>query len=367
MLAFQKRWPVMRGKEFVKNGARKWTKFCNFSETFLAIPEGLHCIPQNISVCGMPFGQNHTVYNTSHLGKLSYNLGIGNIKMTSASIKLHIIMKRRSYDRLIPILGILMPPVTSHSRAPYGMFSGLFPGWFEQKLYVHSWGPHRPRAPPYKFCPPPPPPVNACIISLWAPYGFWDCKQPVNRPCGDCKGPVLPNTMPVRDFDQLWLCPFPYVSVRAPYGTLAGHARALYGSRIIWKTLNIPLWGRTMPLRASHGVPVESCELFNQTISMQTCQSVSWCDHGNSSDVKFLWTLHPALRARNRTGDKNRTGSVVGCDEGIIYIFIEMGTLVEAHHKLCCIHSVVTLWNDTYTCTHGYIMTYWLVLYPSKW
>ena len=41
---------------------------------------------------------------------------------------------------------------------------------------------------------------------------------------------------------------------------------------------------------------------------------VVWCDHENSTDVKFLRALHSALRARNRTGDKNRTGPVVGCD-----------------------------------------------------
>ena len=44
---------------------------------------------------------------------------------------------------------------------------------------------------------------------------------------------------------------------------------------------------------------------------------VAWCEHGNSNDVKFLRALHSALRARNRTGDKNRTGPVVGCDWGI--------------------------------------------------
>ena len=44
---------------------------------------------------------------------------------------------------------------------------------------------------------------------------------------------------------------------------------------------------------------------------------LAWCDHENSTDVKFLRALHSALRARNRTGDKNRTGPVVGCDWGI--------------------------------------------------
>ena len=43
---------------------------------------------------------------------------------------------------------------------------------------------------------------------------------------------------------------------------------------------------------------------------------VAWCDHENST-VKFLRALHSALRARNRTGDKNRTGPVVECDWGV--------------------------------------------------
>ena len=44
---------------------------------------------------------------------------------------------------------------------------------------------------------------------------------------------------------------------------------------------------------------------------------VDWCDHENSTDVKFLRGLHSALRAINRMGDKNRTGPMVGCDWGI--------------------------------------------------
>ena len=47
------------------------------------------------------------------------------------------------------------------------------------------------------------------------------------------RGPVQPNTTLVRDFCQLWFCQLPYVSVRAPYGTLAGPARAPYGFRRI--------------------------------------------------------------------------------------------------------------------------------------
>ena len=46
MVAFQKRWPVMRGKTNMIS--EEWYMennqlFCNFSETFLAFPEGFHC------------------------------------------------------------------------------------------------------------------------------------------------------------------------------------------------------------------------------------------------------------------------------------------------------------------------------------
>ena len=35
---------------------------------------------------------------------------------------------------------------------------------------------------------------------------------------------------------------------------------------------------------------------------------VTWCDHENSTGVKFLRALHSALRSRNRMGARNRTG-----------------------------------------------------------
>ena len=41
-----------------------------------------------------------------------------------------------------------------------------------------------------------------------------------------------------------------------------------------WKTLEIPASGPKTPTRASHGVYVESCELFGQTIRVQPCQAV---------------------------------------------------------------------------------------------
>ena len=160
--------------------------------------------------------------------------------------------------------------VTSHSRVPYGLFTGCF----EQKSYVHSRGPHGPHAAPYEFCLP----VrglqnfNGCIISLRVPYGFWDPKQPLNSPCGDRKGPcgphtAKPNTTPVRDFCQFWLNQFPYVSARVPHGPRTSPV----GYEKHWR---FPCGTRTVPVRASHGAPVESCESFDQTISVQPCQAV---------------------------------------------------------------------------------------------
>ena len=56
-------------------------------------------------------------------------------------------------------------------------------------------------------------------------------------------------------------------AVRHPRGSRTGPV----GYEKHWRS---PCRVRTMPRRASHGAPVESCELFNQTISVQTCQAV---------------------------------------------------------------------------------------------
>ena len=61
---------------------------------------------------------------------------------------------------------------------------------------------------PYSF--------NAYIISLRAPYGLRDHKQPVNHPCGDRTGPYGPRTATFdarAGFCKLRLCQFPNVSL----------------------------------------------------------------------------------------------------------------------------------------------------------
>ena len=78
-------------------------------------------------------------------------------------------------------------PVKLHSRAQYR----LFPGCFEQKSCIHSRDPYGPHAASCEFClPVRGPSFNACIISLWAPFGFRDHKQYVNSPGRDRKGTV---------------------------------------------------------------------------------------------------------------------------------------------------------------------------------
>ena len=55
---------------------------------------------------------------------------------------------------------------------------------------------------------------------------------------------------------------------------LAGHARTMYVSRRIWKKMKIPVRGPHDARAAIARVPMESCELFNQTISIQTCKTL---------------------------------------------------------------------------------------------
>ena len=167
-------------------------------------------------------------------------------------------------------------------------------------------GPHGPCAAPYKFYLP---------VEFDAPYGFWDLKQPVTG--RGLAGPVWPNTTPVWDFCQFWFYQFPYVSVTVSYGTLAGPRTGPVGYEKHWR---FPCRARTVPVWGTHGVlriiwPNHKCTTMSSRMG-----PVAWCDHENSTDVNFLRALHSASRARNCTGDKNRTGLVVRCDWGIIQV-----------------------------------------------
>ena len=198
--------------------------------------------------------------------------------------------------------------VTSHSRA----VPGLFTGCFEQKSYVHSRGPHGSRTAPNEFCLPVRGPLsfNACIISLRVPYGFRDFKQPVNSPCGPrtAKYDARAGFLPIRVV-SIPLC-IRKGAVRHPCGPRTG----LAGYEKHWR---FPYGARTGTARGTRGVMRIIQPNHKYTAVSSRPGPVAWCDHENSTDVKFLRALHPALRARNRTGHKNRTGPVVGCDWGI--------------------------------------------------
>ena len=142
-------------------------------------------------------------------------------------------------------MSLLYAQVTSHSRAPYG----LLPDCFEQ----NCTSTHRARADPVqcrtKFaCS-----FNTCIISERARAGLQIVNSLWTAHAGTVRGPARPNTTPVR---ERWWCRLPYEF------------------RSTWQTLEIPVRARRTPARVSHGVHVESCELFDQAITVQPCQAV---------------------------------------------------------------------------------------------
>ena len=155
-------------------------------------------------------------------------------------------------------------PQSHHTHEPRMAVQCFF---FKQKSYVHSRGPYVTRAAPYEFC-----------LPVRVPYSFNACRtglEVVNSPwtahAGTVRGhtgPVRPHTTPVRDFCKFWLCQFPYVSVRVLHGPCTGPVR-------YEKHWRFPIGdARTAPVRALHGVHVESCELFDQTINVDQCQAV---------------------------------------------------------------------------------------------
>ena len=166
----------------------------------------------------------------------------------------------------------------SHITLPGPVWAvpGLFPSCFEPKTYVHSRGPHGPRARRTNFASP----YGArrvlmhALLAYGPRTGLEIVRSPWTARAGTVRGP--PNTTPVWDFCPFWVCQFPYVSVRAPYGTLAGHARAPYGARHgrIWKTLKIPVRGpydaRTGIAWGTRGV----WRIIQPNSRIQPCQAV---------------------------------------------------------------------------------------------
>ena len=95
------------------------------------------------------------------------------------------------------------------------------------------------------------------------------------------------NTTPVRDFCHIRFCQFTYLSVRVPHGP-----------RRIWKTLKIPVRGAyddyTGIARGTRGV-LRIIRPNHKCTAVSSCTGpVTWCDHENSTDVKFLRAPHSA-------------------------------------------------------------------------
>ena len=100
-------------------------------------------------------------------------------------------------------------------------------------------------------------------------------------------------------------------SLMCPQGRRTAPLRVTHGPRTgpvgYEKHWRFPCGARTMPVRASHGVPVESCEWFNQTLSVQMCQAVrgpvGWCDDGNSTEEFYgCFTCSLGLTGKKSSG-----------------------------------------------------------------
>ena len=154
--------------------------------------------------------------------------------------------------------------------------------------------------------------------------------------------------MPVRDFSKFWLCQLPYVSVRTqdPYGS----CRTL-------ETLEILVRG---PHDTLTGIAQGLGGVLWIIGSNHKCTAVSshtghtpWCDHENSTSVKFVWVLHSALRARTHMGAKNHRGpwlDVTKASSVIVY-YLQISWLWDIlpynftamwpprHNVLCLLHT----------------------------
>ena len=145
--------------------------------------------------------------------------------------------------------------VTSHSRAPYG----LFPGCFEQTWYVHSqglYGTVRCRtnvASLYRA-------RGVGIISLRTCTGL----EIIHSPWTARAGPVRAPYGHIRR--KFWLCQFPYVSIRVPCGSPTPPPPPPR----IWKTLDIPLWGPYGHCKGSMWSPANYSKFKCTAVSSRT-------------------------------------------------------------------------------------------------
>ena len=86
--------------------------------------------------------------------------------------------------------------------------------------------------------------------------------------------------------------------------------------------MNIPVWGlyhaRTGIARGTRGV-LRIIQPNHKYVDVSSHMGpVAWCDHGNSTEVKFLRAFRSALRTRNRTGDKIVRGPWLDVTEALV-------------------------------------------------
>ena len=146
---------------------------------------------------------------------------------------------------------------------------------------------------------------------LTCPYGFIHRKRPVNSPYWDRKGSVRAPTATYdarAGFLQILVVSIPIRVRKSAIRHPCGYRMGPYGSCRIWKTLEIPVLS---PCDARTGIAQGPCGILRIIRSHHKCAAVSsrtgpdaWCDHGNSTGVKFLLELHSDLWARNRVGAK---------------------------------------------------------------
>ena len=132
---------------------------------------------------------------------------------------------------------------------------------------------------------------------MWVPYGQ------IRRPCG-----IFANSGCVNSLT----CPKERRT--APLWVTHGPRTGPVGYEKNWR---FPCSARTGIARGTRRALRTIQPNHKHTAVSSLTGLVAWCDHEDNTDVNVLRALHSPLRARNSTGAKNRTGSVVGCDWGI--------------------------------------------------
>ena len=179
--------------------------------------------------------------------------------------------------------------VTSRPQAPYRLFPGCSWTVFNKNCtstHGTRTGPVRRRA------------------NFASPYGARGVLMHAWQVYGPSAGLEIIKTHEQPERGSSYL----YLSASLPFATLVGLARAPYGSRRIWTILKIPVWGphdaRTTNARGPCGVMRIIRSNHKYTVTSSRTGPVAWLWPREQHHVKFLWALHSASRARNRTGAK---------------------------------------------------------------